>query len=173
MGQKSGSTNKSIYTEIRERLGYTRESACALLRGINEDRLEKIENNKLKGEPHPDEILTMADVYKEPYLCNYYCSHICSIGKKYVPSVKVREFSQIALSAMDSVNELKAQQDKFIKIAADGAVGDDEIRDFVRIQLELKRISQAVNALNFWSEKMLEENVINKEKYEKILAETK
>ena len=115
----------------------------------------------------------MSDVYTEPYICNYYCSHICSIGKKYVPSVKVREFSQIALSAMDSVNELKAQQDKFIKIAADGAVGDDEIRDFVRIQLELKRISQAVNALNFWSEKMLEDNVINKEKYEKILAETK
>ena len=48
-------------------------------------RIEKIENERV--EAHPEEILVMADKYKAPELCNYYCSNQCAIGRQYVPEV--------------------------------------------------------------------------------------
>ena len=42
---------------------------------------------------------------------------------------------------------------------------DDEIKDFVNIQEELERISLTVDSLKLWSEQMLANGVIDKEKY--------
>ena len=83
MGRKSTKENKNIYQTSRENAGFTRDSAAEQLEFISSDRIEKIENEKTA--PHPDEILAMADCYKNPSLCNYYCSHECPIGKAYVP----------------------------------------------------------------------------------------
>lgn len=58
------------YQISRENTGLTRESAAEQLEFISSDRIEKIENEK--SYLHPDEILAMADCYKNPSLCNYY-----------------------------------------------------------------------------------------------------
>ena len=55
-------------------------------------------------EPTPYDILQMADAYKRPDLCNYYCSHKCEIGYRYVPEVEVTNLSNIILETIASVN---------------------------------------------------------------------
>ena len=39
-------------------------------------------------------IIQMVDCYKRPNLCNYYCSHKCTIGDRYVPEVEVSDIIQ-------------------------------------------------------------------------------
>ena len=102
MGRKSTKQNKNIYQTSREEAGYTRESAAELLEFISSDRIEKIESER--SLPHPDEILAMAEGYKNPSLCNYYCSHECPIGQEYVPEVQFKELSQITLEMLASLN---------------------------------------------------------------------
>ena len=50
--------------------------------------------------PHPDEVLVMAEKYKQPSLCNYYCANQCPIGQEYVPEIKVKDLSQIVLEML-------------------------------------------------------------------------
>ena len=92
MGRKSTKENKNIYQVSREAMEYSRETAAQKLGFISSDRIEKIENEKTL--PHPEEILAMADCYKTPSLCNYFCSHECPIGIEYIPEIKSKELSQ-------------------------------------------------------------------------------
>lgn len=66
MGRLSTKENKTIFQLSREELGYSREKASELLGWISPERIEKIENEK--SMPHPDEILAMSIVYKNPKL---------------------------------------------------------------------------------------------------------
>lgn len=68
MGRKSTKENKNIYQISRENAELTRDAAAEQLEFISSDRIEKIENEK--SLPHPDEILAMADCYKNPALCS-------------------------------------------------------------------------------------------------------
>lgn len=78
MARVSTKENKNIYQLTREGLKLTRETASELLETIPPERIEKIENER--SLPHPDEVLTMAEKYKCPNLCNYYCANQCPIG---------------------------------------------------------------------------------------------
>ena len=83
MGRKSTKENKSIYQTTREELGLTRERAAELIPGFSPERIEKIENDRVQV--RPDDIRAMAEAYKTPGLCNYYCSQECPIGKGRTP----------------------------------------------------------------------------------------
>lgn len=89
MGRKSTKENKNIYQTSREAVNMTREAASEALTFISPDRIVKIESEK--SLPHPDEILAMAECYKDPGLCNYYCSHECPIGQEYVPEIRMKD----------------------------------------------------------------------------------
>lgn len=164
MPKVSNKENKNPYFKRREELKLTRDQASELLESIPPERIEKIENERVS--PHPDEIMIMADKYKSPELCNYYCSNQCPIGERYVPEIKMQDLSQIVLNTVDSLNTVQDQQRRFINIAADGVIDDAEIDDFVDIQEELEKISIAVETLQLWSEQMLANGSINVEKYE-------
>ena len=150
MGRKSTKENKNIYQTSREGLGLTREGASNLLLTISPDRIEKIENEK--SLPHPDEILAMADCYKNPALCNYYCSHECPIGIKHVPEVQLKDLSQITLEMLASLNALSNEKNRLIEITVDGKITKDELKDFNRIKDQLDQISMAVDSLKLWVE---------------------
>lgn len=169
MAKVSTRENKTIYHQIREELGLSREKASELLEGIAPERIERIENEK--SAPHPEEVLIMADKYKKPDLCNYYCSNECPIGQEYVPEVQVKDLSQIVLEMLASLNSMDSQKDKLIEISADGKIEGEEIRDFVEIQNKLEKISVTVEALQLWAEKMLATGAIDEELYEKYRAE--
>lgn len=158
MGRKSTKENKNIYQTSREAMDLTRDGAAELLEFISSDRIEKIESEK--SIPHPDEILAMADCYKNPSLCNYYCSHECPIGQEYVPEVKIKELSQITLEILASLNSLEKEKARLIEITVDGAISDDEMQDFVKIQKQLSEISLAIDTLQLWVQKAIAEGRI-------------
>lgn len=163
MARKSTKENKTKYHLVREELGLSREQASELLETIPPERIERIENEK--ANPYPEEILLMAEKYKRPSLCNYYCSQQCPIGQQYVPEVEIKELSSIVLEMLASLNSVNKRKDRLIEIAADGKIDNDEIDDFIFIQEELERISITVETLQLWSERMLANGIIDAEAY--------
>ena len=163
MARVSTKENKNIYHKTREALQLTREEASDLLESLSPERIEKIENER--SLPHPDEVLVMAEKYKQPSLCNYYCANQCPIGQQYVPEIKVKDLSQIVLEMLASLNSMTKQKERFIEITVDGKISGDELEDFIFIQEELERISIAVETLQLWSERMLATGVIDAEQY--------
>lgn len=163
MARKSTKENKNIYQLTRERLGLTREEASELLVTMAPERIEKIENER--AEPHPDEVLLMAEKYKQPNLCNSYCANECPIGRQYVPEVRIKDLSQIVLEMLVSLNAMQKKKERLIEITVDGQISGDELEDFLFIQQELERISVAVETLQLWSERMLATGAIDPELY--------
>lgn len=168
MARASTKENKNVYFRNREKLGLTREEASEVLGGLTADRIEKIENER--SLPHPDEVLLMAEGYKAPQLCNYYCANECPIGQQYVPEIQVKDLSRIILEMIAALNVARKQQERLIEITADGEIQTDEIADFVEIQKTLERISITVETLQLWSEQMLASGAINRELYEKYMS---
>ena len=158
MGRVSVKKNKSIYQLIRENCGLTREKASDLMEGMTASRIEKIENGQ---EPTPYDVIQMADCYNKPDLCNYYCSHRCAIGEKYVPHVELSELPNIILETVASLNEIAPHTSKLIQIARDGKISDDEISTFAFISKKLDEVSLAIDALNLWIDKTAGENNLN------------
>lgn len=140
--------DKNIYRESREAAGFTREAASERLVFISEDRLERIENEK--SAPHPDEILAMAEQYRNPKLCNYYCSKECPIGVGKVPEINAKDFSQITLEMLSTINALSSQKDLFIDIAADGNISQEEMDSFLSIKENLDKMSLSIDSLRLW-----------------------
>ena len=148
MGRGSIRENKTAYQLCREELGLSRERAAELLESVSDDRIEKIESERVL--PYPEEVLTMAEKNRSPGLCNYYCSNQCPIGREYVPEIKVRDLAQIVLEMLASLNSMSKKKDRLIEITADGQIDREELKDFMFIQQELERISGTVDALRFW-----------------------
>ena len=163
MARVSTKENKNIYHKTRESLQLTREAASELLESITPERIEKIENER--SLPHPDEVLVMAEKYKQPSLCNFYCANQCPIGQQYVPEVKIKDLSQIVLEMLASLNSMGKQKERLIEITVDGKITGDELEDVIYIQEELERISIAVETLQLRSERMLATGAIDVEQY--------
>ncbi len=164
MGKKSVKENKNIYQTSREAMGYTREKAAEQLEFISDDRIEKIESEK--SYPHPDEIVAMAEVYKNPSLRNYYCTHECPIGQGRVPELQLKDLSQIVLEILNSLNSIEKEKSNFINITVDGAITEDEYKDFAKIKTQLDSISVSVRSLQLWVEQTIangdiDENALN------------
>ena len=147
MGRKSTREDKNIYFLSREATDMTRAEAAEALY-ISEDRIERIEYEK--SAPHPDEVLAMADCYKNPTLCNYFCAHECPIGREYVPEVKIKDLSQITLEMLANLNALTKEKDRLVEITVDGNITPDEMPDFKRIQNRLEEMSLVVDTLKLW-----------------------
>ena len=159
MGKQSTRENKTIYQLYREECGLTREKASECMVGISASRIEKIEYEL--QEPTPYDVVQMADCYKRPDLCNYFCSHKCEIGNRYVPEIEVSELPNIILETIASLNEINPLTGRLIQIAHDGKISDDEIKDFAYISKKLDEISLAIDSLNLWVDKTASENGIN------------
>lgn len=163
MARRSVKENKTIYQLTREHLELTREEASEKLVTMSPERIEKIENQRAM--PHPDEVLLMSDIYKQPGLCNYFCANQCPIGQQYVPEVQIKDLSQIVLETIASLNAVQKKKDRLIEITVDGCISQDELPDFVAIQKELEKISIAVETLQLWCERMLDTGAIDPDSY--------
>ena len=153
MPRRSTRTDKSIYQISRENAGLTREAAGNEMPFISDDKIENIESGR--SLPQPEDILEMARVYKDPLLCNTYCSTQCPIGRKYVPQITEKELSQITLEVLDAVNALHEEQDTLVSITVDGEISEEETADFERMRERLSQLAAASNTLQLWLEKRL------------------
>ncbi len=171
MGRQSVRENKNIYQLAREERGLTREKAAELMPGLSSARIEKIEYGV--QEPAPYDIVQMADCYRRPDLCNYYCSHKCAIGERYVPEVEIGDLSAIILETIAGLNEIDSLTNRLIQIGCDGKITDDEIKDFALISFRLDAVSLAVDSLNLWVDKTAGEQKLNLELLKKEKARLK
>ncbi len=150
MGRKSVRTNKNVYQLSREAQGLTREAAGEALVFLSPERIEKIESGR--SAPHPDEVLAMESCYRDPTLSNYYCTHECPIGMKYVPEAKLRELPHAAMELLAALGALGGEKDRLIAIAADAQVSEDERAAFGEIVEKLTRLETAIRAMSIWIE---------------------
>ena len=155
MGRKSTKSNKNIYQQTREDLGYSRKKVEDDTDGmLPEHRLEKIENGTSLA--RPDEIIQMADLYNCPEICNHYCANECEIGSRYVPRVDtVNELPQITLELLSCLNALNKDKDRMIDISADGIISDSEREDFEKVKDHLAEMELSIQALKLWADKRL------------------
>lgn len=75
------------------------------------------------------------------------------------------------LQMLASLNSMDKEKNRLIEITADGKIEKDELRDFVKIQKELEKISVTVEALQLWLEKMLASGMIDMEEYNAYVGE--
>jgi len=148
MGKKSVRENKTPYQLAREDAGLTREAAAEKLY-TSPDRLVRIEGAAL---PRPEEVIAMAEAYRSPTLCNYYCAQQCAIGQKYVPEIHLTHLSQIVLETLSALNVCCREKDRLIDIAADGRISAAERKEFRAIQKNLNALSLTVDALKLWAD---------------------
>ena len=167
MGRKSTKEIKNIYQISRQNMEYSREAAAEKLGFISSDRIEKIENERTL--PHPEEVLAMADCYKNPSLCNYFCSHECPIGIEYVPEIRAKELSQITLEMLATLKRLSHAKERLIEITVDGELSEDELPDFLRIKDELSKMALAIDSLNLWLDHTIASGKIDKQVLEEII----
>ena len=165
MGRKSTKENKSVYQLAREEAGLSREKASEFL-NCSSDRLEKVENDKSAIAPY--DVVKMSEAYKKPELCNYFCTHDCQIGERYVKEVKIKDLAQIVLEMLATLNATHKKRDRLIEIAADGVISEDEMEDFIEIQEELEHVSMAVDSLTLWIERTKASGGFDMEAYERL-----
>ena len=152
MAMKPVKNDKNVYRMSREAAKLTREAASEQL-FISPDRIEKIE---MRGAaPHPDEVLAMSTAYKDPVLCNYYCSHECEIGKVCVPEVQAKDVSQITLEMLANLNKMSKVKDRLIEITVDGAIDREEIGEFRQILSMLDQMSMTIDSMKLWVQQQI------------------
>ena len=161
MGRRSTRKNKSIYQTSREAAGLTREAAEETLVFVSADRIDRIERGV--SAPHPDEVLAMAEGYKDPVLCNHYCARECPIGQKTVPELSLRELSQITVDVLAGLNALDKQKERLTEITVDGEISPEEFADFRAIRDKLDQMSAAIDSLKLWIEARTMSGELDKE----------
>ena len=166
MGKKSVRSDKTPYQLAREEAGLTRAAADELMDFVSDSRIEKIENGKSAA--LPEDALAMASAYGRPELVNYYCSHECPIGRKYVPEVSVKELPQIVLEILDATGRIREEQESLIRIAADGDISYEEMQDFLRIRKKLTDLSGSVSELQLWIDRALARGRLDQSSFEEV-----
>lgn len=151
MGRRSIKENKSIYMIAREKNGLTRERASEEIDGISASRLEKLENARTTMQP--EDVVMLARAYKEPKLCNYYCTHECAIGRRKTPELEEKELPQIAIELVNTVSKLHQRKDEILQIAEDGRVSEDEYGDFSTLKETINKLIVSAQTLDLWLEK--------------------
>ena len=150
MGRRSTKENKNIYQQSRENMELSREAAEELLGFVSADRIEKIESGK--SAPHPDEVLAMEQGYENPELSNYYCTHECPIGMKYVQKAELKELPQLTVELLSALHAMEAEQNRLIDISVDGRVNDFERKQFDVILSKLAALDRSIRGMRIWIE---------------------
>lgn len=153
MGRRSTKENKNIYQQSRENMDLSREAAEELLGFVSADRIEKIESGK--SAPHPDEVLAMEQGYENPELSNYYCTHECPIGMKYVQKAELKELPQLTVELLSALHAMDAEQNRLIDISVDGRVNDFERKQFDIILEKLAALDRSIRGMRIWIEHAL------------------
>lgn len=152
----------------QEETDLTREQVAEQT-AISYSRLEKIERGLL--EANAEDVIELADLYKLPDLCSYFCSHECPIGKdpdSIISRPKQTELSGIALSLLNSIKKLNDQKDRMVEITVDGKIDAEELKDYFKLHDSLREISDIAASLSLWMRKQILEGHVDAVEYSQI-----
>ena len=153
MGKRSTKENKNVYQLSREAKEFSREAASEALQYVSADRIEKIESGK--SMPHPDEVLLMEQGYGDATLSNYYCTHECPIGMKYVQKAELKELPQLTVELLSALNAMEDEKNRLIDISVDGRVTENERAQFDAILRKLSALDRSIRGMRIWIEHAL------------------
>ncbi|MBP5331626.1 MAG: XRE family transcriptional regulator, partial [Lachnospiraceae bacterium] len=142
-----------------------------LMEYVSADRIEKIESGK--SLPHPDEIITMAECYKNPLLRNYYCTHECPIGQIHADKLELKDLSQIVLEILSSLNAFEREKMDLVDITVDGEITEDEYVQFAKIKSELDAVAVSVKNLELWLDQTVADGKIDRKSINAALMQIK
>ena len=120
---------------------------------MSADRIEKIESGR--SAPHPDEVLLMEQGYGNAELSNYYCTHECPIGMKYVQKAELKELPQLTVELLSALHAMEEEQNRLIDISVDGRVNDFERKQFDVILEKLAALDRSIRGMRIWIEHAL------------------
>ena len=129
-----------------EALG-SRESAADIM-GMDRGRLYRIETGI--ADPHPEEILLMADVYGDPKLMNWYCREKCPLGGD-VPLIEDQTIEKLTVRALASLRKSEGVKDMLLDIMGDGIITDDELPALHEIIATLDELNEINQNLKNWT----------------------
>jgi hypothetical protein len=162
MGKRSVKENKNIYQQSREAAGLSREAAESIMTFVSADRIERIESGR--SAPHPDEVMQMERGYKNPELSNYYCTHECPIGMKYVEQAELKELPQLTVELLSALHAMEKERDRLIDISVDGRVNSTERKQFNIILNKLTVLDRAIRGMRIWIEDAINTGKLDQEK---------
>ncbi len=162
MGKRSVKENKNIYQQSREAAGLSREAAESIMTFVSADRIERIESGR--SAPHPDEVMQMERGYKNPELSNYYCTHECPIGMKYVEQAELKELPQLTVELLSALHAMEEERDRLIDISVDGRVNSTERKQFNVILNKLTVLDRAIRGMRIWIEDAINTGKLDQEK---------
>ena len=162
MGKRSIKENKIIYQQSREAAGLSREAAESIMTFVSADRIERIESGR--SAPHPDEVMQMEQGYKNPELSNYYCTHECPIGMKYVEQAELKELPQLTVELLSALHAMEEERDRLIDISVDGRVNSTERKQFNIILNKLTVLDRAIRGMRIWIEDAINTGKLDQEK---------
>ena len=162
MGKRSVKENNNIYQQSREAAGLSREAAESIMTFVSADRIERIESGR--SAPHPDEVMQMEQGYKSPELSNYYCTHECPIGMKYVEQAELKELPQLTVELLSALHAMEEERDRLIDISVDGRVNSTERKQFNIILNKLTVLDRAIRGMRIWIEDAINTGKLDQEK---------
>lgn len=154
MGKKATKAADNMYYLARYEASkinsdFTSREKSAEIMNIDRTRLARIELDTIV--PYPEEVVTMADTYNTPELCNSYCARECPIGKTSVKEVTIDDFDRLALKVLGSLKDIDELRMSLIAISEDGVISENEKPTFHNILDSLEKISNNAKALHLWA----------------------
>ncbi len=119
--------------------------------GLDRTRIAYIELGTIN--PHPEEVLILADTYNAPELLNYFCSHLCPLGRRTVRHVELQELEKSTLQFLSSLNHIPDIKESLITIAADGVIDESEKPKMEDILTRLDDAAAKIDALKLFYQK--------------------
>lgn len=119
---------------------------------VHIERTRLIAIEKDQKTPYPEEVVSMAEVYHAPELCDQYCTGQCPIGKDRKPLL-YEDLNQISAQLMSSLYFLQSANDLVFSILEDGKVAQEEREAFRKVLQLLDKVSYGAQSLKLWAKK--------------------
>lgn len=136
----------------------SREGAAELL-GMSVSAVADAELGTTKVFP-VDKAVLMADLYKEPWLLNYYCLNECPIGCHHCISDEINSIEMITVKLIKRLRfeELETVKNKLLDIADDGIITNEEKPHFEEVLIYLENLAKEISSLKMIGDQILHRN---------------
>ena len=125
---------------------------AAELLGISESSLSNYETGKTKCVP-PEMVAQMAEVYKAPELRNVYCTTVCPVGCNMKLATEESPIERVAVHLINNQQRLQTGLGKFLQIAEDGKIDEQEREELREIAEMFSPISYALSEFSILAER--------------------
>ncbi|MBU2701662.1 putative transcriptional regulator [Sporomusaceae bacterium BoRhaA] len=96
---------------------------------------------------NPQVILSLANVYHNSELIEWYCTDVCEIGKNKHCKIKANDLATAGLRWLKELQDVIAVKDSLITILCDGRIDSSEVATLKAIMKEIDEMEGAVHAL--------------------------